>query len=105
MLTFEKRVSPVYEIVDCPVGSCWKYGKWFHAKVMPNCVIQVFEAPDVPEIRVISQMTNNEWVPSDNDAFVAAYCNVINWISEITGIEYLPLTMEPDFLTENNPES
>jgi hypothetical protein len=102
MTKFEKRISPVYEIVYCPVGSCWKYGRYFHAKVMHNCVIQIFEVPDVPEIRVLTSMTSNEWEPSDNDAFIAAYCRVINWIAEISGIQHLPLEITYD--NTSNPE-
>jgi hypothetical protein len=105
MITFEKRVSPVYEIVECPVGSCWRFGSWFYAKVVSeNAVIQLFDAEGSESIAINKSMTSNEWLPSDNDTFVAAYCRTINGIAKISGIEHLPLIMEPDFLTESNPE-
>jgi hypothetical protein len=45
------------------------------------------------------------WTPCTQDDFVAAYVTAINRISEVSGIEHLPLVMEPNFLTESNQES
>jgi len=45
------------------------------------------------------------WQPCTQDEFVQAYCKSINLISVASGIEHLPLIMQPDFLNESNPES
>ena len=48
---------------------------------------------------------NDGWKPCTQDDFVQAYVKAINQITAASGIEHLPLVMEPDFLTESNPES
>jgi hypothetical protein len=106
MITFRKQVTPDYEQITCPVGSCWKFGNWFYAKIIAeNQILEIFDCDKRPSIAITSSMTSNDWQPSDNDVFIAAYCKAINTISGLSGIEHLPLKMEPDFLNENNPES
>ncbi len=56
-------------------------------------------------IRGILGSFDDNWHPCTQDDFVAAYVTAINRISEVSGIEHLPLVMEPNFLTESNPES
>ncbi len=106
MITFNKQITPQYERIACPVGSCWKFGNWFYAKVISeNQIMELFDSETRPSISVTQSMTNNDWHPVDNDVFVVMYCKVINAITGLTGIEHLPLIMQPDFLTESNPES
>jgi hypothetical protein len=102
MITFKKQVTPDYEQITCPVGSCWKFGGWFYAKIISeNQILEIFECEKRPSISVTSSMTNNDWQPVDNDSFVIAYCKVINAITGLTGTEHLPLLID----NTSNPES
>jgi len=110
MITFNRQVTPDYEKIECPVGSCWRFGNWFYAKVISeNQVIDLFDCDKRPSIQIHSAMTNNDWRISNNDEFVAAYCRVINTISGLSGIEHLPLNCELDGIDmydlTSNPES
>jgi hypothetical protein len=49
----------------------------------------------------IKDSFDERWKPCTQDAFIAAYCETINMISQASGIEHLPLLFD----TTQNPES
>jgi hypothetical protein len=86
-------------------------GYHFRRVINQNSFIQVFPEKWGPAIDVrnyktgITDSFDANWKPCNQDEFVAAYCTTINLISAASGIEHLPLVMEPNFLTESNQES
>jgi len=78
----------------------WTDGCHFRNVVSENSFIQVMPGHWNPEIEIRSYQSGIEdcfddrWTPCTQDEFVIAYCNVINRISAVSGIEHLPLKIE-----------
>lgn len=92
--------------VEIEIPSYWKFGPTLAAVVSEGVFIQVcIQSSGNTEVAKYNFLSSVEWQPCTQDEFMAAYCAAINAISAASGIEHSPLIMQPDFLTESNPES
>ena len=105
MITFRRTPQEKqYEEVECQPGTYWRFGKYFFTFIInEKTLITLFRCENRPSVQVYSSMTNNEWEPCTQDEFVEAYVFAMNRISELSGIQHMPLGITYD--NTSNPES
>lgn len=75
---------------------------WFHM-VLPNGKIMRVTNDSIGVWDADQAMKHLSWnvTPCTQDEFIAAYCKIVNMISQASGIEHLPLLID----NTSNPES
>ena len=101
--TIEKRQMLKTEIEVSEYFTTFK--DWFYKSFPDGSLLKVTPAGLIITDYLSLNMIEDKITPCTQEEFVAAYVATINAISAASGIEHLPLQMEPDFLTESNPES
>jgi hypothetical protein len=99
-VTIEKTQS-VKEDIEIPIYFTTLTG-WFHMALPDGQILQASQQ----HIGVYGSSSLKHIYdtikPCSQDAFIEAYCNAINTISAISGIEHLPLSVTYD--NTSNPE-
>ena len=104
MITFKKTPQPTELLtVTCEPGSYWQFGPYRAFIKSNDSVITVLNHINGEScIEVRFWISNCEWEPCTQDAFVEWYTTAINRISDASGIQHLPLTITYD--NTQNPE-
>lgn len=107
MITFKKTPQPTDLLtVTCEPGTYWAFGPYRAFVKNDETVMTILNHINGESaIEVRSWISNLEWESCTLNEFVEWYVIAINRISAASGIEHLPLVMEPNFLIESNPES